>query len=294
MISQATTLTAFAEGELLSHSPEQRPWFIHDIFDSLPEDVSELEDYQILLCEVHDGALELLNGRKRPTILAGDMGDAVSFGMASFLSHVVSTQLTPKGVSIRQIINMIYSEDLRHYRRKPDPKLLSTKRIRMINRMINLNLISEKASPRDLRPVGSIPKFRMLSEMISKENKNITLATIRSDIRNRETVFARFELIWIMRKICGHSLNAIGTQIHRDHSTILSALNRLNQQMSSDKGRAERVTLLCEKADDLGNLLRFEMLSRLDPLHGATVIAFERAAPSKAGTPSESEAEGQT
>ena len=64
---------------------------------------------------------------------------------------------------------------------------------------------------------------------------------------------ARFETIWVLRTVCGHSLAMIGGYMGgRDHTTILNSINKISLQIATKSEDRARISALCEEADTLG------------------------------------------
>lgn len=242
--------------------PARTPSFIKSIYAPLEDGLEHLEWYRSNLRNIvamanliHTDALPL------PKV-AEKSSHQIAFGVAHCLVHLKRNGFLSKDLTFNQVVDMVYSEDLRRYRRDRDSSHLTFKRYHLLKRLVDLGLIGRDAPPRSLRPAGTTPPFRALASLVCANHPSITVDSIRSNLRTKPVIRARFDLIWIMRHVCGHSLTSIGQQIGRDHSTVLSALNSLIVSCTSDVGRMNAVEKLCEKADDLGIALHYEMQMR--------------------------------
>lgn len=254
--------TASADLDEARSIPALAPSFVKSIYTPLEDDLEHLEWYRSNLRHVVALA-NMMSAEILPLPkIAERASHPIAFGFAHCLAHLKRNGFLGRDVTIGQVVDMVYSEDLRRYQRDRDGTQLTFKRYHLLNRLADLGLIEKDAPPRSLRPAGSTPPLRALISLVCANHQNITEQCIRSNVRTRPVVRARFDLIWIMRHVCGHSLTSIGQQIGRDHSTVLSALNSLIVSRTSNVGRSNAIEKMCEKADDLGIVLHHEMQMR--------------------------------
>lgn len=104
---------------------------------------------------------------------------------------------------------------------------------------------------REFKPAGTQPCARTLGPVVEAEFGR-SMTQIASPSRQREIARARFQSIWLMRHICGLSLNLIGGHFGgRDHTTVLNAINKVEGERMAQPGLAEKLERLCEEIDDL-------------------------------------------
>lgn len=273
MTSLARLTTASADCERVSQIRPLPKTLFRSIHDPLEPGFAGLEAYRDRLVEATDLAHRILNGAESLPKIAQSAACPQTFGIAHCLAHLIKSELLADPLTLDQLVNMIYTEDLRLYARNRALDRLTLKRYTLLKRLEAFGVFVEKASARDIRPVGSTPPFRALVALVCEGRKDISLESIRSPLRTRDVINARFDLIYIMRKVCGHSLTSIGQQINRDHSSVLSAIASHTARIFSEKassadagaadaGSAEALEKLCEKADEVGVQLHYDMQTR--------------------------------
>jgi hypothetical protein len=111
--------------------------------------------------------------------------------------------------------------------------------------------IASDRPDRDFKPAGTVPCARTLGQVVEVEYGR-PMTEIASPSRRREIAEARFHAIWLMRHICGYSLNVIGGHFGgRDHTTILNAVKKIEDERTTQPALADRLERLCEEIDDL-------------------------------------------
>lgn len=135
-------------------------------------------------------------------------------------------------------------------------------RHRFISRLRQAGLVAQGATDRHLKPAGTTPCFKSLRTLVS-ERKQLPFEEIISESRRRPVVKARFQAIWVMRAVCGHSLATIGQYMgNRDHTTVLNSINKVTINMQNDVAYRREVDLLCENADTIGIIQNRNLLIR--------------------------------
>ena len=125
-------------------------------------------------------------------------------------------------------------------------------RMQAVAALRELHLVSGEIPDRNLKPSGTTPCIRSIAALM-EEIRNISFETIISASRGKPVVQARFETIWIMRQVCGHSLTVIGRNVGgRDHTTVLNSLNKMTLEKTRDGGKKKNLQRLCERADLIG------------------------------------------
>lgn len=63
---------------------------------------------------------------------------------------------------------------------------------------------------------------------------DITPAQLRGETRSETVVEARARAAWVLRRLTGQSLPAIGRVVNRHHSTICHHLRRVDERRAAD------------------------------------------------------------
>lgn len=135
-------------------------------------------------------------------------------------------------------------------------------RILAIRGLRDLQLVDPDVPDRSLKPAGTTPCIRSIATLM-EDLRSIPFDTIISASRGKIVVRARFETIWVMRQVCGHSLTVIGKNVGgRDHTTVLNSLNKMNLEKMQDSGVKDALASLCEKADLIGIQKNRKILAR--------------------------------
>jgi chromosomal replication initiator protein len=80
---------------------------------------------------------------------------------------------------------------------------------------------------------------------------NIPPEAIRGSGRVREVVTPRQVAMYLIRELTGHSLPEIGSFFLRDHSTVMHAITRVNEQLGKDSEMTEAVAFLKRRLQGL-------------------------------------------
>lgn len=102
-------------------------------------------------------------------------------------------------------------------------------------------LLPEKVTARHVCVHGSIPSVaHVIDHCVSlrfsgKHEKSKRLeASYRNNVlsgsRATDILKTRFQIVWILRNVCGHTPSAIGRHLNRDHTSILNALQRIEER----------------------------------------------------------------
>lgn len=70
----------------------------------------------------------------------------------------------------------------------------------------------------------------------------VTVEDIRSDRRTMAIIPARFAAAYLAKELTRLSYPRIGERLHRDHSTVMSAIRRANEMIATDPDFAALVT----------------------------------------------------
>ncbi len=96
---------------------------------------------------------------------------------------------------------------------------------------------------------GNIPTSALIEKIISTVSKNygISADDIKSKKKSENIVNARHICIYIIRKLTDLSLQSIGEIFSRDHSTIISSLNKVDINIKTKKNYEEEINSLIKK-----------------------------------------------
>lgn len=100
---------------------------------------------------------------------------------------------------------------------------------------------------------GNIPTSALIEKIISTVSKNygISADDIKSKKKSENIVNARHICIYIIRKLTDLSLQSIGEIFSRDHSTIISSLNKVDINIKTKKNYEEEINSLIKKIKSL-------------------------------------------
>ena len=104
---------------------------------------------------------------------------------------------------------------------------------KIVNRPNRINAPKHKPAP---VIVGAIPRKPHLRDIVSvvAHFYDTTSVDIMSESHKPEHVAARHACFYISRIVCEKSYKAIGRDFGRDHSTIVSAVTRMEKRIASD------------------------------------------------------------
>ena len=96
---------------------------------------------------------------------------------------------------------------------------------------------------------GNIPTSALIERIISTVSKNFGISAddIKSKKKSENIVNARHICIYIIRKLTDLSLQSIGEIFSRDHSTIISSLNKVDINIKTKKNYEEEINSLIKK-----------------------------------------------
>lgn len=183
-----------------------------------------------------------------------------AFGIGHFLHNAMTKELLRVEMRPGDLLNLVYLDEAEMRQRDPDRRG-AILRHRVIEILRNRKIIAPTYA-RNLRPAGTTPCLKSIGQLVESTTK-IPLEDITSPSRVAGVVQARFQAIWVLRTVCGHSLTMIGQSMgNRDHTTILNSLNKAMLKQQTSKADKDSYRRLCERADTLGVLQNRKLLLR--------------------------------
>lgn len=239
------------DGQLLEDEGRRPEASVRDIpewsWGTAERDICRTEALQTLL------ALEAGEGLAKVAIEARDI---TAFSIGHLLHNALRREMICWSGDQSDLFKMIESR----IREEGEGPLRN--RIQVIRALRDADLVTKGVVDKSLKPAGTTPCIRGVAAIVEDRCK-IAFETVISSSRERSVVAARFETIWILRHVCGHSLTIIGKHVGgRDHTTVLNSLNKVNIEMKGDAGYRNSVSRLCEKADLLGIIQSHKILTR--------------------------------
>ena len=77
--------------------------------------------------------------------------------------------------------------------------------------------------------------FNDIQHIICEGEEGVTEENISSDTRSQEIVFARQLVFSFLKKYTKYSLKKIGSFYNKDHATVLSSIEAVNNRIETDK-----------------------------------------------------------
>lgn len=197
--------------------------------------------------------------------VAGHCGDHRVFGLGAMIHNVILKEIVEAWAASVDVLMDLIDDLIPHDAGVTAGDMFRTEgwpcRNTIIQRLIDHGALKAKTSIRAIKPTGSIATTSEIGHLVSICEK-IPYDTIISTCRLRPTTKARFTMIWAMREICGMSLSMIGSSLGgRDHTTILSALNRITNEREKDAGFRTATNKICREADLIASARHHRILS---------------------------------
>lgn len=93
----------------------------------------------------------------------------------------------------------------------------------------------------NLQPTMKDYNLDRFIEVISTKT-GVSEKNIKSKSREKEFVFARHVFCYLAKKYTGHTLKAIGQYINRDHTSIIHAIQTMNNEMRFNVNVRSQIT----------------------------------------------------
>lgn len=171
------------------------------------------------------------------------------FGIGHLLFNIEKKGMIIGGHSPLDVLDTLY----KHASRAVNAPYISS-RHKFIQGLKTLGFVDASLSDKEFKPAGTTPCLRDIGGLLQEATK-VSIEDIASSSRSRNVVQARFQAIWILRVVCGHSLSMIGKHMgQRDHTTVLNSVNKMMTMISSDVAMRDKMEILCEKSDRVGVL----------------------------------------
>lgn len=213
------------------------------------------EPVEICLKEVLT-VLELLEKNTPLTqVAAQDFADT-AFGIGHMIHHARRKNMICPSLKVEDLVGNLRNRMLEISEKGFASRILAIRALR------DLQIVAPSVQDRTLKPAGTTPCIRSIAALM-EEIRKINFDTVISASREKVVVGARFEAIWVMRHVCGHSLTVIGRNVGgRDHTTVLNSLNKMNLEKAKDVGKKTSLSNLCERADLIGIQKNRRILAR--------------------------------
>lgn len=130
------------------------------------------------------------------------------------------------------------------------PQCVERRRIKsIVSKPNRINGVVGK--PRQL-VIGAMPQKPHLRDIVRvvSDYYGTTPVDIMSESHKADIVAARHACFFIYRKLTGRSFLAIGRDFKRDHSTIVSAVNRMEKRIASDPEFNEAINVITQAVID--------------------------------------------
>lgn len=89
-------------------------------------------------------------------------------------------------------------------------------------------------------PVKAKPPWRFIMSIVLREFK-VREDFLLSPARDGEVTIPRQVLYWLLRTVREDSLSSIGLKLNRDHTSVLSGINKINRLLDVDPKWRERI-----------------------------------------------------
>lgn len=188
-------------------------------------------------------------------VAAQGFGDT-AFGIGHMIHHARRKTMICPSLKAEELVEKLCSRMLEISEKGFASRILAIRALR------DIHLVDAGIPDRTLKPAGTTPCIRSIA-VLMEEIRKIPFDTVISASRGKDAVGARFETIWVMRHVCGHSLTVIGRNVGgRDHTTVLNSLNKMNLEKNRDAGKTTSLSNLCERADLIGIQKNRRILAR--------------------------------
>lgn len=199
----------------------------------------------IFIEETRDTYIDIQAG-KDVIHVARDADNLMSYGVGAMIAKMATRGVFNSVDEVFKILSKIFT-----IQNMSGDKGYRFSRRTVFQALKETGLICADLSIREAKPAGTLPTISEISRII-ETYENINLAHIQSPGRSRPVVKARFQAIWVMRFVCGHSLTYIGEQLgNRDHTSILNGVNRMRDIRHTDIGDRNNIDMICDESDAL-------------------------------------------
>lgn len=222
----------------------------HSIEDLLANKVIREASPQELQEEIYNVARAVyaeLNMGANLSQVASSTDNIDGFGIGHLLFNIEKKSMILDGSCPLEVLNTLH----KHASRAINAPYVSS-RHKFIQGLKTLGFVDASLSDKEFKPAGTTPCLRDIGGLLHEATK-VSIEDIASSSRSRKVVQARFQAIWILRVVCGHSLSMIGKHMgQRDHTTVLNSVNKMMNMISADVAMRDRMEILCEKSDRIG------------------------------------------
>lgn len=163
-------------------------------------------------------------------------GEAQTLSAAS-IRRAFEMDLLSEGVSEPEIVEALFSYTGRVGRRK------------ILSHLRKNRIIQKDAPFQKLMHPGSAPSIKSIIRLAAEKNGR-TYAEVLSESRRPESVMSRFEAAWICVKMFGFPVSGVSEMMGKNHTTILSGINKIDILIQRSPVRLDRLVDLADAADE--------------------------------------------
>ncbi len=158
---------------------------------------------------------------------------------------IIDKKLELQGKSISQEIKEFIAKNIQSNVRELEGALLkSLNYAELMNRPLTLDLVKELLSDSLTSQASNVVTVESIQKTIS-EFYNISVADLKSSKRNKSIAGPRHIAVWLCKKLTEYSLSDIGEEFGgRDHTTIMSSIRKIDDQLKTDSTMNDTVKLL--------------------------------------------------
>ena len=213
------------------------------------------------LIEAEQICHDIINGKKKLVHVVRDVNDLMAYGIGAMIAKLAEEKLLKDSNDAFRMLEEVFT-----------PETLGRKKAYRLSRrtvfdsLQQFGLIRKKLSIKKAKPGGTIPNITEISGIVERYKK-VPRLKIQSPDRNRKVVNARFHIFWVMRYVCGYSLNDIGTRLNRHHTTVLNGITNIDGIRKRSIADRQTVDNICDKSDMLGLCRHYNIMISNPGIH---------------------------
>lgn len=215
------------------------------------------ERTRIVLRDALQTFTQLEAGQSIPRVALAT-ANSQAFAIGHMIYYIQKMKFFSKSVSSVESL----FDDLLHWDALHRPGSIVT-RHRALKALKQLGYLDPAKSDFAYKPTATAPQPAEIAAAVL-QNSGVSMDDVRSPKRGQKIVPLRFQIIYALRTLTGCSLNGIGLHIGgRDHTTILSALNKVITLREQDHAYRRDVEIKCARADRAAVLRHFKQMQNM-------------------------------